>query len=96
VRVTQVTVCALAEGHPQHDAYSIVVAYRGYDRWEVQRLGRYLSDTGTWDAPAPDDGPWRTAHLFDRDTAEALAVKAAPDVTCNGMRAKDVAKEAGT
>lgn len=93
VRVTQVTVCALPERHPEHDAFTITVAYRGYDRWEVRRLSRYLSITGTWDAPAPDNDLWRDTHLFDRATAEALAVKAAPDVMCNGLRAGDVAEE---
>lgn len=94
--VTAVTVSLLPEGHIDRGHFELTVEYRGNGRWAVMH-GRFcLGTDGDWEyemRPSERVDEWLATHRFDYDTALELARQAAPDVTCNGHRAGDVAAE---
>jgi hypothetical protein len=67
--------CALPTSHPDYADYVIRVMLRPHGQWAIFHAGpqgghggRYLSADGRWS---------RDEHLFDLDTARALAMDAA-------------------
>lgn len=78
------------EGDINRHLYTVTVAYRGADRWAVVRHRQCLGVDGTWDyemRPSERDDEWLDAHRFDLDTAQRLAVEAAPGIRVNGRSA---------
>ncbi|WP_306324129.1 MULTISPECIES: hypothetical protein [unclassified Streptomyces] len=83
--------CALPVGHPDYADYVIRVIFRPrHGQWAIFHAGpqggdggRYLSTDGSWS---------REEHLFDLDTARALAMDAAVTVAvpAHGRTAADV------
>lgn len=97
-RVTQYTVCELPEDNINHGSYALTVAYRGANRWAILHHGFCLGADGAWDyesIPSERRDDWLAAHRFDEETALRLAVEAAPDVTVNGISAREVADRFG-
>lgn len=92
---TYVVNAAPAE-HPQSPSWEILVQRvdRPADRWVVTRWSDHLSADGTWTREprsARQRDTWQAAHQFPLNDALALARRAAPDVTVNGIAARDLA-----
>lgn len=97
LRITEVTVCALPEDHPEHDAYALRVQWRGGETHAVTRRCRCLGTDGAWDfepSPSSRDDEWIAAHRFGYDEALRLAVEAAPHVKVNGHSVADALADA--
>lgn len=97
--VTQATVSVLPETHPDHTTWSITLDYRdtvdGERRYAVMRGRTCLGADGEWDwepVPSERDDEWRATHRFDWPTAFGLAREHAPNITVNGMTAREVAE----
>ena len=92
VDISEVTVSVLPRDHIDRDIYEITVAWRGRDRWAVCRMRQCLGSDGEWDyesIPSERSEEWLATHRFSYEEALSLAVKAAPDVTCNGRVARN-------
>ncbi|MGW3414605.1 hypothetical protein [Streptomyces sp. NPDC000888] len=81
--------CALPKGHPDYADYVIRVIFRPlHDGWEIFHAGPQGGHGGKY---LSADGSWGTeGHLFDLDTARALAMDAALTVAMYGRTAADV------
>lgn len=101
VEITQASVSVLPEGHPDRETWGLTVDYRGTvdgeRRFAVTRTRTCLGADGEWDwepRPSERDDDWCANHRFDWHTAIRLAAEHAPNVTVNGMTAREVASRA--
>jgi hypothetical protein len=93
-RITEATFSAVPEGHEDHDAYAVMVSWRGGDRYAVVRWRRCLNSTGGWDyEPRERDDDWLATHRFGYDEACRLAAEACRQVTVMGRSVADVLAE---
>lgn len=93
VRTTEVAVCALPEGHPDHRHFAVHIMWCGGARGEyaVEHNGGLLDADGSWSHGTfrrPRGWPWPEAY------ERALAV--APTVVYNGVTAAQVAARAAS
>lgn len=88
----QVTVLPLDDVNASN--WSLIVEYRGHDRWAVLRGARMcLSRGGSWDyevIPSEREDEWIAEHRFEYAEAIRLAIHHAPTVVVNGMTATEV------
>jgi hypothetical protein len=83
VRVDRYAVSCVDERHPAAPALQIYVEDRGNNYWAVLRGRLCLSMNGEWDwehVPSERGDEWKREHRFGRDTAKALAQKAAVEL----------------
>lgn len=98
MRITEVAVSALPDGHRDQDVWSVRVAWRGDDRYAVTWMGRVLNVDGELEhepIPSSRTDEFIARSRFDYDEALSRAVKVAPSIRVNGLTAADVlAREA--
>jgi hypothetical protein len=90
---TRYVVCCVPETVRGWHHWSLVVEYRGHDRWVVLDRGEALASDGTWDVePSPSSRSdwWIEAHYFDLETALQMARHKAPHMNVNGLTPADV------
>jgi len=99
--VSQYTVSVLPEGHHDEDMFSLTVdrapQMDGTVLWAVRHLSSCLNRSGEWSyepIPSSRTAGWLKQHRFEFIEAMRLAYVAAPEITLNGMVAKDLAAEA--
>jgi hypothetical protein len=72
--------------------FTLTVEYRGRGKWAVLNSRWCLSSTGEWEwesIPSEREDDWLETHRFDLETAQRLAVEAAPKMVCNGWTVAD-------
>ncbi|MFI7608754.1 hypothetical protein ACIBTV_27090 [Micromonospora sp. NPDC049366] len=92
-RVTRYEVCGLPGDDSNSRHFTIVVEYRGEERWAVTHGRMCLGVDGTWDfesQPSERVDEWLDTHRFDLETALRLAAEQAPLLTVNGHTIADV------
>lgn len=99
VRPSQFEVSVLPEDDINYPHYVVTVEARGAGRWAVVRHRQCLGADGEWSwesIPSEREDDWLATHRFDLETAQRLAIEAAPSVYVNGRTAAQVlaAKEA--
>jgi hypothetical protein len=93
VTPTKYVVCCLPETVRSWHRWSLIVEYRGQDRWVVLRDGEAMAYDGTWDfepSPSSRSDWWMAAHYFALETALGMARHKAPHVEYAGLMAADV------
>lgn len=96
VQPTRYEVSIFPETSEHRRHFTITVEWRGDDRWAVLNSPYCLGTDGVWQyepRPSSREDEWLATHRFTLDTALDMAKRAAPDVTVNGYRAADIAKE---
>jgi hypothetical protein len=90
--ITEVSVSAVPFDDPEADLFTLTVAWRGGETYAVFKRDHWnLSITGEWGfevLPFERTDEWIATHRFSYDEALALAVKHAPQMTCNGQTAE--------
>ncbi|OEV09308.1 hypothetical protein AN218_23020 [Streptomyces nanshensis] len=88
-RLSRYETCVLEPSDFRYDNYVVYITTRGNGRWLVQHGERSLSADLTWSKGLHPYGRpgWEKAHLFDFETARALAEQAAPHVVAHGVSA---------
>ena len=105
VRVTRYEVSCLPESGPDADLFTLVVEYRGNDRWAVTLRGASYDADGnrSWGPPGDKEpetpqeiaednrlrDEWLAAHRFDEKTALDLAARLAPALHYRGYTVAD-------
>lgn len=88
VRVTRYEVSSYPPDDINSHCFTLAVEYRGEGKWAVLNGRQALDASGDMDwepIPSERDDEWLAAHRFDLDTALAIAKKAAPKMTVNGI-----------
>jgi hypothetical protein len=89
VQITEYTVsCIPDHGSPNRELWSLLVEYRGNDRWAVRYNGLWLGRDGMWGDEFVRQDEW--SHRFTEKEALRLAVEWAPRVRTNGKTAPEV------
>lgn len=86
--VSEYTVNAVPEDHPEANRWEIAVYRRRSGRWLVTCLPHILGRDGFWQYDSPTN---RAECEMGEETALRLARFAAPDVGVNGRTASEVA-----
>jgi hypothetical protein len=97
--ISQHTICALPDSHPNYRHFAITVEHRGNGRWAVCHSRFCLGTDGDWDfepASSDRDDDWLDSHRFDEQTALRLAAEQAPHMTCNDLTVADALARAGS
>ena len=89
---TQYTVNCVPETVDGYYHFTIVVQYRGHDRWAIYRNtsqgGPLWSRQGCWDygesSEDRDDEQWMADHRFSQEEALSIAAELAPHLTIRG------------
>lgn len=92
-RITQYTVCALPEDHPEAHHFDVKVEYRGKGRWAVCHHGYVLDHNNKWHyepLPSARTEAWLRRHRFGVDEARRRAAEVAPSITVNGWDPADL------
>lgn len=90
IRPSQFEVSVLPEDDINYPYFVVTVETRGAGRWAVVRHRQCLGADGEWSwesIPSEREDEWKATHRFDLETAQRLAVEAAPRVHVNGMTA---------
>jgi hypothetical protein len=80
------TVCALPASMPAawRSSFTITVEHWDGDLWQIRWVGYYMAPDGMWVADRD------RAVRADRETALAMARKAAPDIRVGDLTAREV------